>query len=80
MTWTKPSEAIVFCCWKFGRMKFLLKRNYKTWRDSSFVVVVVNYGDDDNGDTVPESIDKWKAEIRLELGADHWNEGGQDCT
>ena len=29
---------------------------------------------------IPESIDNWKADVRLELGADHWNEGGQDCT
>ena len=35
---------------------------------------------DEGTENSPECIDKWKADIRLELGADDWNEGGKDCT
>ena len=51
------------------------------------VVVVVDDGDDDGDDddgydidTLPESINKWEADIRLELGADDWDECCQYCT
>ena len=51
------------------------------------VVVVVDDGDDDgddddgyDNDTLPESINKWKADIRFELGADDWDECRQNCT
>ena len=37
--------------------------------------------DNDEGpENSPECIDKWKADIRLELCANDWNEGGKDCT
>ena len=29
---------------------------------------------------LPESINKWEADIRLELGADDWDECCQYCT
>ena len=53
-----------------------------------FVVLVVVIADDRDDDdesddetgTLPECINKWKADIRLELGADDWDEGGQYCT
>ena len=49
------------------------------------VVIIFDYGDDDNENddetgTLPECINKWKADIRLKLGADDWDEGGQYCT